>query len=582
MNNLPEDREDTEVLTGHRRALGENIALLEVRLEALESRVEALEHPLAASCPSPSSGVESALAATSPAEESPEQAGSLFPVLGRALLGIAGAYVLRAVEETGALPRLIVAAAGIAYAFLWLVWAARVRVGPRVVNSVYAATSALILAPMLWELTLRFNVLSAAAAAGVVCGFMLAAFTLAWKRDLKPVVRVASIAAAALAVALAIASHILLPFAVVLLVLAAVCEFVPGCDRVPEAGALIALAADAVIWILIYVNSAGQAAQEGYPALSYAALLVPGVAVFVLFAVSVGVRTVLRAQPIAIFATLQTVISFLLAAVSLAEFAQPNGTMILGIACLVFSIACYAAVFSVFARASDQRNKTVFAAWAMVLLLAGSFLCLPPLLAILLLGAAALAAVVLSRQERWSVFELYAMWFLLAAAAASGLLKFMVNALVGTPGDAMTAGVGLIAVCAVLCYALAPPRQTEGQIRQVLRLGFAALASGAVAALLIDGLVALTGLRLIPGAHHLALIRTAVLCTTALALVFGGSRWRRRELTRLGYAAIVLVAVKLVAEDLRHGHLAYVAASIFLVAFTLIAAPRVAGARQKV
>jgi predicted tellurium resistance membrane protein TerC len=77
------------------------------------------------------------------------------------------------------------------------------------------------------------------------------------------------------------------------------------------------------------------------------------------------------------------------------------------------------------------------------------------------------------------------------------------------------------------------------------------------------------------------LIRTVALCIAALLLVSGGARWRRRELTRLGYAAIALVAVKLVTEDLRHGHLAYIAASIFLVAFTLIAAPRVARARQK-
>ena len=139
----------------------------------------------------------------------------------------------------------------------------------------------------------------------------------------------------------------------------------------------------------------------------------------------------------------------------------------------------------------------------------------------------------------------------------------------------------LIAVCAVLCYALAPPREAERWIPQTLRLGFATLAAGAVAALSIDGLVALTGLRVMPGAHHLALIRTVVLCAAALALVSGGARWRRRELTRLGYAAIALVAVKLVTEDLRHGHLAYIAASIFLVAFTLIAAPRVARARQK-
>ncbi len=38
-------------------------------------------------------------------------------VLGIALLGIAGAYVLRALEQTGPLPRIAVAGAGIVYAF---------------------------------------------------------------------------------------------------------------------------------------------------------------------------------------------------------------------------------------------------------------------------------------------------------------------------------------------------------------------------------------------------------------------------------------------------------------------------------
>ena len=555
------------------------------RLEQLESRVDALEHPLAARWPHSSAEPEAALAAATQAGESPAQAGSLFPVLGKALLGIAGAYVLRAVEETSAAPRLIVAAGGIVYAFLWLVWAARVRGGPRIAGSLYAGTSALILAPMLWELTLRFNVLPAAAAAAIVCSFALAAFGLTQlaptpARDLKPVLRVASIAAAALAVALAIASHIFLPFVAALLLLAAVCEFVPECDRAPEVNALVALAADAVIWILIYVYFAGQTAHEGYPALSRAALLAPGVAVFVLFAASAGVKTVLHAKPITIFGVVQTILAFLLAAVSLADFAQPAGATILGVACLILSAACYAAVFTVFARASDRRNNAVFAAWAAVLLLAGSFLCLSSWLSILLLGAAALAAVGLSRQKRWTVFEFYGMGFLLAASVASGLLNFLVSALVGTPG-APAVGGWLIAVCAVLCYALAPPREAERWIPQTLGLGFAALAAGAVAALSIDGLVALTGLRVMPGAHHLALIRTVVLCAAALALVSGGARWRRRELTRLGYAAIALVAVKLVTEDLRHGHLAYIAASIFLVAFTLIAAPRVARARQK-
>ncbi len=368
--------------------LPDEIERLRNRLEALEQRVDALEHPVPADWPHPLAEVESALAAASAAVEPPAQPGNLFPVLGKALLGIAGAYVLRAVEETSAFPRPIVAAAGIAYAFLWLVWAARVRGGPRLTSSIYAGTSALILAPMLWELTLRFNVLPAAAAAVVVCGFALAAFALAafTPRDLKPVVRVACAAAAALALALAIASHVLLPFIVVLLILGAVCEFVPGCDRVPEVGALVALAADAAIWILIYVYFAEQTGHEGYPALSRGALLAPGIAVFALYAASVGVKTILCARPIAVFAIIQAVLAFLLASVSLADFGQPAGLAILGLACLVLSPACYALVFTVFARAPNSRIAAVFAAWAAALLLAGSFLCLPPVILIFLIA----------------------------------------------------------------------------------------------------------------------------------------------------------------------------------------------------
>jgi hypothetical protein len=86
---------------------------------------------------------------------------------------------------------------------------------------------------------------------------------------------------------------------------------------------------------------------------------------------------------------------------------------------------------------------------------------------------------------------------------------------------------------------------------------------------------------MVPASHHLAFIRTLTLCAVSLALVFGGARLRRPELSRLGYAGIALVAVKLIIEDLRHGHLEYIAASIFLFALTLIAAPRLARATLK-
>ena len=566
-------------------SLKEHIEALERNLKIVESRIDALEHPLAAHLSHPPGPREPALAAAIPPEKA-AQAPNLFPVVGRAMLGIAGAYVLRAIEQTSAIPGAIVAAAGISYAFLWLIWATRVRSGPRITSSIYAGTSALILAPMLWELTLRFNVLTSTAAAAAICGFALTSFVLAaialkQSRNLKPVVRVAYIAATALALALAVATHVFLPFVVALIFLAAVCEFTPGCNRMPEVAAIVALAADAAVWLLIFNYLAGQAAQESYPPLSRGALLAPGIVVFVLFAASISVKTMLRAQKITIFGAVQTMLTFLLAAISFANINPPAGARILGTFCLVLSAVCYVAVFIVFARAPEPRNRAIFGAWAAALLLAGGFLGLPPLLSILLFGAAAVGAVALSRQDRWAVFEFYGMVFLLAASAASGLLSFLKSAVVGAPSGASAAGVRVIAACAILCYALVRPLKTEGKVRQTLDLLLATLAISSVTALLIDGLVALIALRAIPGAHHLALIRTAVLCAVALALVFSGARFSRQELTRLGYTALALVGIKLVIEDLQNGHLAYIAASIFLVAFTLIAAPRVARARQK-
>ena len=109
-------------------ALPEALEALTSRVDALEKRVHELEHPprhsrresRKSSCDVPrrrkllkNPGIE--------------QASGVFPVLGSAMLGIAGAYVLRAVAESSPVPRQAIAAVAIAYAVAWLVWAARQR-----------------------------------------------------------------------------------------------------------------------------------------------------------------------------------------------------------------------------------------------------------------------------------------------------------------------------------------------------------------------------------------------------------------------------------------------------------------------
>ena len=99
---------------------------LREELHALQRRVDALERsgaPRLQSAPLPAGGVPRIpeLEASIPGLAGMPNA---VPVLGRAVLGLAGAYLLRALSETGSLPRAAVAFVAILYAFGWLIWSA--------------------------------------------------------------------------------------------------------------------------------------------------------------------------------------------------------------------------------------------------------------------------------------------------------------------------------------------------------------------------------------------------------------------------------------------------------------------------
>jgi hypothetical protein len=541
---------------------------LTARLQSLERRVDALEHPSAPLiAPEP---VASPAAVVSEGF-SLAQSGSVLSVLAYALLGIAGAYVLRFIAESSSLPKLTIAAVAIAYALLWLVGAA--RVSEWFSSAVYAGTSALILAPMLWELTLIFKVLPAQATAAILCVFVIAATALAWKRDRAPVYWMTNATAAAAALGLSIATHQFLPFLATLLMMAFTCEYAAVRNHPWSVRPLVAAAVDLAVWALIFIYSSPLSTRTDYPALGAACLLVPGCLLLLIYAVSVVVRTTLLGQRIAVFETGQTIIAFLLAAWSVLTFAPGWGALVLGAVCLLFSIACYAAAFLLFNKAGAGRNFQVYSAWAACLLLVGCLLYLPPFWLVACLALAALAAFL---AESRLALKLHGLVFLLAAAIASGLMEYAFHALTGGLSVSVTVSICLVAACAIICSAAGKRGSPESWMQQLINLATAALAVFALAALLVEGLLRLVALRWPPEAHHVAFIRTLVLCSLALALAKAGSRWRRVELTRIAYATLVLVAAKLLLEDLPLGHLEVIAASIFLFAITLIALPRLA------
>ena len=554
---------------------------LATRLETLEQRVYALEHPSEASpsLPAPEPGPSQSAQAV----EAPPFAfaGGAFSVLGKAMLGIAGAYLLRALAESGSLPRLAVAALAIAYAIMWLVWAARASAGAWFASITYACTSALILAPMLWELTLRFKAFPASVTAGVLAAFVCAASALAWKRNLTSVLWVANVTGVAVALTLSIASHEMAPFIAALLLMALICECAAERNRERGVRILVALAADLGVWALIYIYSSPESTRTSYPELGSAALLVPGFTLFLIFGASVIIETVLHKKKITAFETIQVMIAFLLASCGLLYFGPPAGAVILGVICVTLSAACYVAIFISFDRAAERRNYTVFAAWSAALFVVGSLLCLPPLWKTPCLGVAAIAATALGARLNRRALECHGMVYLIVAAVVSGLLSYIASALVGTLAGPPAWSVTMVSACAVLCYAAGKPCRGETWKRQLLPFAFASLAIGSVAALMVEGLVWLTASDINSGAYRVAFIRTLTLCLASLALSFSGSHWRRVELTWTGYAALALVAAKLVFEELRLGHLEWIAASIFILAVTLIAVSRIARMGQK-
>ena len=197
------------------------------------------------------------------------------------------------------------------------------------------------------------------------------------------------------------------------------------------------------------------------------------------------------------------------------------------------------------------------------------------------LGAAAVAIAFLGARLNRPALEFHGLVYLLAASIASGLPQYAFRALAGALPGAPSMSVCLISVCAVLSYAAGRTGQPERWTTRVMPVVSATLAVGAAAAMVVEGLMGLLDLGMNPAPHHLAFVRTLTLCAAALALAFSGVHWRRMDLTWIGYATLVLVAAKLVFEDLRQGHLEFVAASIFLFAVTLIAVPRIAPMGQK-
>ncbi|HSB76787.1 MAG TPA: hypothetical protein VLC12_14115, partial [Terriglobales bacterium] len=427
---------------------------LATRLEELERRVAALEHP---SPPHPQA-TAALSAAVTPQGHPLAQIGRSFngmPVIGKVFLGLAGAYLLRALAESGSIPKWPVACVALVYAGLWLLWAARTASKVAFASAAYATTAAVILLPMLWELTLRFNVMPARFTAAVLVVFVAAASGLAWKSRASAVVWSPAAFASVAAVVLLLGTHDPFPFTLALLLMALMTEAAASTGRWLSLRPWVAVPADLAVLAMIVLYTGRDGLSPEYKPVASEDLLALSAGLFVIYAASVLSRTLALRRKISVFEIGQTVAAFLLASFGVLRTTHHAAAPGLGVFCLLAAAACYWLAFARFENTDLRRNQHVFSTWAIALALAGSLLCFSVNANALWLGLAAIMATFAGvRSARFSL-ALHGALYLVAMALVSGLLLYGGALLAGEPPR--PGGWTVWASCLFIagCYALA-------------------------------------------------------------------------------------------------------------------------------
>lgn len=567
--------------------IASDVEQLSERVRELERRVSALEGSAEKSIPTHSELASIPLQrprtpVTWRAFPPAEMPGGAVAVIGKAVLGIAGAYLLRAIAESGPILRLTMLVVAIVYAGMWLVWAARAHAASRFASFSYAITSALILSPLLWESSVRFQVLPVVLAAAVLIGFVVLALATGWKQKLQAIPWIATLAAVGTAMALIIATRELVPLTIALLVVALAAEVVDGLGYRLSVRVVPAIAADFAVWLLVYIMMFAEGVPVGYHAIGAGTLVVLSFGLLAIYGGSIGIRSFVLRRKLSLFEIAQGVVAFALATFSTLR-ASPGSAPVLGGFFLIVAALCYRGVLSRFGGDALSRNRRVFATYAAALLLVGSFLLLGTSLQALFLCVAALVAVLAYTRTGEFSLGIHAMLYLVTAAIGAGLLSYAGGALAGTVPKAPAWAFWVVLGSAILCEAIGSrPVISQRRWLWVIPSALVGLAGAALVVVAIVSLVLSQAWldQAWLSAARLAVIRTVVICAVALAFGFGAARSQRIEWRWVAYAAVACGTLKLAFEDLRFGNPASLVVSLLFYGLILIVLPRLMRSRQ--
>jgi hypothetical protein len=546
---------------------------LEREVRELAARVASIEQLVGVSAPAAPPVIVPVIPSIHPLAGMP----AILPDVGRALLGLAGAYLLRALTESGTLSTKAGIAAGIAYALVWLGWAARNTATGQLETALNSLTAVLVLAPLLWEATVRFHAIGTWTTAAILLVFAVFGMAISWRKSLLIVSTFATLAALGTAAALLVATHDVLPFTFLFLAVAAAIEGSACLEHWLSERWLGAAAADLSVLLATWLVTNERGLPEGYAAIPHAWLLTAQVALLTIYLSSTIVRTLFRGFSFTGFETAQCAVAF---AVSLSGGLQMAPAM--AAVMLVCAAACYLVSFVLLERqGASSRNFYTYSTFGILLALGGTRILLSSVTAAWVWAILAIACIWAGGFLGRLTLQVHGVIYLLVALAASGAFQEAADQLLGAalwPGDRqMALWTGLAAAAAA--YAVAAYRGTGDHpswnmrvVRIAVAAGFVWLAAGVAAGVLTGAYHAVWG----AGASDAygATLRTGVLAGLSLLLAWAGPHWNRPELSPLVYPAMLLGGYRLVAQDLHQGHTGALFLSLLLYGAVLTALPR--------
>jgi hypothetical protein len=555
--------------------MGESLRVLERRIGALEQRRAVATAPAAARGPARPSAADATGADVS--RELAALTGNLT-LAGRTLLVLAGGFLLRAITDSGAIPAWLGVALGCAYAGVWVALAYRIGAAQPWSAAFHGVAAILIGFPLLVESTLRFRLLSPAAAVVFLTGFTGVALAVAARRRLHLFAWLVEIGGIFTALALMIATGLLAPPVLYLALLGVAALWLGYVLDWVYLRWPVAFVADLSL-VFLTLRAVGATSAEG----PRTALLVQ-VVVLALYLGSIATRTLLLSRAVVDFEVVQTAV---LIAVGLggASYLSVNsglGQAAVGVVAIVFGAATYATAFAFLER--RQRSKANFYFYgtiALVFVLAGTGLLLQETALSITWAALAVLACLLARRLQRYTLAVHGCVYAAAGAYQGGALSHAATAVVSSvavpwPPASPALPVIVIALFAAAWSTGAPgaaPLQPAQRVPRCATIGILAIATSG---LLLGCIVPLFAGSPGPGANVgvAATVRTAVLVAGTLLLAWVGKRESWREAGWLAYPVLVVAGFKLVLEDIARSPPASLFVAFALYGTALILVPR--------